>query len=606
MTPRSPLLFFLGAALCAVFSLWSLALRHRVEASNKAYAIAIESDVIEQRAELDGISLNAALAQLKEAGCGSVVVSEKTVGALVAEGRLFPEVPGRTFVGEMAVVRQIAEALPPGKARVLVASRSLLPVLEITDLSMPQLMATPVPPDASSLQPYRDAGMKIIVRVGNRPKFSERDATALIEKLHTAGIWGFLPLGEQVLGYRKVELLNEELKKRGIVYLSAEFAKIAGDAKMVAINPENTIRLHAIQAAEIDRMDPSAIKERFAKAFAERNIRVMLFRPFQPSSPEPFEGLLDSVRGVAQAIAKEGGGRNEPRPFEDSAVPRIVFAGIAIGLALAAAGLAHWFPKATMAFALLGFALLAMALSSYKPYAALAGAVLFPVASYLMLDRWRKLPLPLAYGAMSLVSLIGGLVVAGLLNGLPYFVKAQVFVGVKPSHVLPILIIAALLAAKLAPWKTLVGKPVTIGGVLVGSAFVAAIVVLALRSGNDNPGAVSDLELRFRSLLETFLVVRPRTKEFLIGHPALWMGLGWLGLSRQKEGATGTMPLGAVLLLMAGTIGQTSLVNTLCHLHTPIQIGLTRIAIGLVIGAVIGAIGWALLKPLAQKVEASS
>ena len=54
-----------------------------------------------------------------------------------------------------------------------------------------------------------------------------------------------------------------------------------------------------------------------------------------------------------------------------------------------------------------------------------------------------------------------------------------------------------------------------------------AILILALfafmisRTGNDNPAGVSSVELAFRSLLEKILIVRPRTKEFLIGHPAM-------------------------------------------------------------------------------------
>jgi hypothetical protein len=45
---------------------------------------------------------------------------------------------------------------------------------------------------------------------------------------------------------------------------------------------------------------------------------------------------------------------------------------------------------------------------------------------------------------------------------------------------------------------------------------------------------------------------------------------------------------------LVGAIGQTSIVNTLCHLHTPVEVGVTRIVIGLALGGILGATVWAL------------
>ena len=38
-----------------------------------------------------------------------------------------------------------------------------------------------------------------------------------------------------------------------------------------------------------------------------------------------------------------------------------------------------------------------------------------------------------------------------------------------------------------------------------------------------------------------------------------------------------------------GSIGATSVINTMCHLHTPLEVGLTRIAIGVVVGGILAA-----------------
>jgi hypothetical protein len=127
---------------------------------------------------------------------------------------------------------------------------------------------------------------------------------------------------------------------------------------------------------------------------------------------------------------------------------------------------------------------------------------------------------------------------------------------------------------------------------------VVGLVVLALlvaRSGNDSGVGVSDLELRLRSLLDRFLV-RPRTKEFLIGHPALWCALflasaGWRG---------GWL----IPVLLVGAIGQVGMVNSFCHLHTPIALTLERTWNGLWMGSLLGLAAIAVLRRLLPRREA--
>jgi hypothetical protein len=81
--------------------------------------------------------------------------------------------------------------------------------------------------------------------------------------------------------------------------------------------------------------------------------------------------------------------------------------------------------------------------------------------------------------------------------------------------------------------------------------------------------------------------VRPRTKEFLIGHPALVVALGLLSAGRREW-----LPLAMLL----GAIGQVSLVNTFCHLHSPLEVSLMRTLWGILIGLLLGAIVWGLVR----------
>ncbi len=127
------------------------------------------------------------------------------------------------------------------------------------------------------------------------------------------------------------------------------------------------------------------------------------------------------------------------------------------------------------------------------------------------------------------------------------------------------------------------------------SIFVlGALMFMNTRTGNDSPASVSDLELKFRSILDTVLFVRPRTKSFLIGHPALIVGIGLLLWQRRHQTAK-LVPLTA-LCLAVGAVGQTDIVNTLCHLHTPVVLILLRNAVALVPGCIIGFLVWVLVR----------
>jgi hypothetical protein len=77
----------------------------------------------------------------------------------------------------------------------------------------------------------------------------------------------------------------------------------------------------------------------------------------------------------------------------------------------------------------------------------------------------------------------------------------------------------------------------------------------------------------FRGGLEETFGLRPRTKE-LLGHPMLvlfFLSLPW----RSRI---------AVLFALAGLLGQVSILNTFCHLHTPLLLTIERVGLGLLLG----------------------
>jgi hypothetical protein len=116
--------------------------------------------------------------------------------------------------------------------------------------------------------------------------------------------------------------------------------------------------------------------------------------------------------------------------------------------------------------------------------------------------------------------------------------------------------------------------------------FVMALVGYAvIRSGNASAGWKPPLEQGLRDRLETLFIARPRFKEFAIGHPLLILGLYMRQEFMLKRFRWDGRPLMAI-----GMVGQVSLVNTFCHLHSPLRLIFLRSFNGVVLGAMIGAV----------------
>jgi fatty acid desaturase len=107
------------------------------------------------------------------------------------------------------------------------------------------------------------------------------------------------------------------------------------------------------------------------------------------------------------------------------------------------------------------------------------------------------------------------------------------------------------------------------------------------RSGNQSDIAPSSLELALRAHLTTLLQVRPRTKEFLIGIPALMLLPALVPVDKARWGW---------LFAMAMAVGLADFIDTFSHLHTHLAVSALRTVNGLVIGILIGAIAIAIYR----------
>lgn len=445
-------------------------------------------------------------------------------------------------------------------------------------------------------------GLSIAPRPGNQK-------TVLEERLPPSPVSLVIFEGMEMGGYpESLSEMAAEIKARDAYLGLIEFAPQKGDRALAKLMDHKCIRVHSITPKEMSRYEPEEAITRYVRAVRERGVRALYLRPFlDDTDGDLLELNTGYVAGLKAALEGEGYrlGRAVPLAFPSPGP----FALCLIGLAIAAGGillLTSWPALAPIAPFLAAFGLMGamgLYLKGYTILArqilALAAAVVFPALGVQRaLARSEENPsgfIPNFLIAIG-ISFAGGMMLAALLTEVRFALKTEQFLGVKLAHTLPLILLGIYLWRRgSGSLKALWRSPLEIrhGFYAVGLLVVALVYVG--RTGNYFL-PVMTWEARMRELLEGLVWARPRTKEFLLGHPAMLISL-WLP-SRGRRAPW--------WLTLLGSIGCISLVNTFAHAHSPLVLSLARIGIGLVLGLAIGLLVIKALHWLAQQAEGRS
>jgi len=599
---------FVSTACAAIVA----AQRHRTEAANKAVHLVADFADVRSLAAGEGVTPKQALIRLQRAGLTAVAVSEDTFGDLLVLGRLVPTArpvnshgDGQLFVcPDTALADRIRRAVearfPKWDAEEPAPAVVLGPDGKPTRLpgTPSDLAKYGIGLDAEVCGLIQRLGLQVVARVWNPPGATERLARAAILDAERNGAVGVIFNGDQTLGWRDsvrevakiLRLTGDESRSQPPMwYGTVEFTQQAGDNIYKEVMRPHVLRVHSILSAEMDRMSPGEAAERFVLAATDRNVRVCYLRPPSPTSVEPVKAFARFVWEVKSRLRAEGYEAKQARPFEE------VDASIAAryGVVLGASCFVAWFSMAllrgllwTLASWLVVFVAAGLAVAGNDPRPlALLAALAFPtwamVALYALARHGGSRAWWVLYLLICGVSVVGGLHVAALLSELPYMLQMKQFMGVKLAHFLPPAAVAIYFVAEERRLSAALGAPVRWGAFLLMVVATGALGYMLIRTGNEAPSQVSGFELRLRSLLDHLLPARPRTKEFLIGHPALVLGLSMLGRGDRR-----------LLPLIGGVaaIGQVSIVNTFAHLHTPIATSAVRVLLGMLLGIMLGMV----------------
>ena len=426
----------------------------------------------------------------------------------------------------------------------------------------------------------------------------------------------------------KTALLAEELKKLSAPLVTIEFfdRQTPNLNRLTrSLDEKEILRLHAITRGEMEELSKQRIVQRFRLAAAERNNRLLLLR----FGGEKLLGTAwldyntDIINNVAETLVEARFNLGKPQPYTSLPFSRlsimVLGAGVIAAAVLLLRRIGFTIPLATaagIAALLLTAALLGMGgrfggidnIDLTRKGLALGATLIFPILAVLTASPYlgsHSLKQTLrAFALISAISLAGALLLAALLSDLLYMVKLAQFSGVKLALGLPPLLLLLYFSFTetrelkrdsvtnpnlRALWQRLshfMEQPLVVGTALAAVLLAVLLYIYLSRAGNESI-FVSDLELRFRLLLDNILTVRPRTKEFLIGHPFMLLAI-YFGFRFR----------GGPVLVSLGAIGQVSLINSFAHLHTPLLVTLIRTFWGLALGILLGLLVLAVVKYL--------
>lgn len=401
----------------------------------------------------------------------------------------------------------------------------------------------------------------------------------------------------------RLSILAQMIKQRGWNIGLIEFMPQQGFEYIAYANDKKVVRFFSIDSKEGDKITPDIALGKYTLAASERNDKLIYVRPLNFNNVDQEQGYISHIDGVRRGLSTQNltvGPFKENVSFPISKYPVEIFV-IIMGLGVIASGLLladklgylKWGIIAAIAIFFVNLYLTLFTVNDVLAKIALAekamallAAIIFPTLAVISTlskqDRniWQSM---WAFLKASLISFVGAILVIGFLADKAYIIKIDQFQGVKLAHLAPMAIVVWYLftrdeAGKSFARKTMdiLKQPLTFGYAMISAVLLAAVAIYLARTGNEATALVSGAELKFRALLDQLLYVRPRTKEFLIGHPLLFMSY-YLGYRFRY------LPL-----VVFAVIGQVSLVDTFAHIHTPILISLIRTFNGIWLGLALG------------------
>ncbi|PKU53673.1 DUF5693 family protein [Lysinibacillus fusiformis] len=605
--------------LLLIVSSTGMMMRWNAEQSNNAYEIVIPYHEIQTAEKNSDLTMDEILSSLKDAGLNTVSLEPLTLKEMekqnlitvykeselaaqllftpykdaidITKGGYYIRVPENESYQKL-----IMESMEPEEVQIGEEAFYFLPASNHNfDLK------TPIGYDQPAIDMISKHELAHIFKVENADNevANEKIVNQLLA-LKDASAGRLLGQGDEAIGFGQEDgnQLVEKLSDAGYYFYTIESNPLKGESKIAQMTDYHMIRLHSINVNRETKLKLNASIDRTTRAVKERNIRSIFYHiKTTGNAKDNIEDTIEYLNGVHETMPDHFQ-PGEPKLFDKVAVPAWVTATVLLAgilFTFIVSELVKWMPLRLAAagfMALLAIAYFILKSTLFLQAFALIIAVLAPTYAVIKSAQGstKMTKILVQYVKAVAISLIGIIIVIGLLNGNAFMTGFAVFKGVKLVYLIPImgvLLFTVIEINRLAEQNikkslsntvTLLNKELKYWHVLL--LVVVAGIGLFYISRTGNSGSVSDMELAFRQWLENTLYVRPRTKEFLIGFPFFILALYVMGINR-KWGS---------ILLVPGVIGFLSIVNTFTHLHIPVAVSVLRtlysVSLGLVVGLV--------------------
>ncbi len=583
----------------------------------------------------EGYDENELLKETKSKGITAIAIQEDTVSTLVSQGKivffstndlsrlnyledlnLFED--GNTYNGKFAIAckdyylfQRIKNNLQTyfGENSIktnIVDEKYYVITLQCDE---EELMKLGLGFSEDDIKKIHELGFNLILRPKNTPKMNPdifQQKMSLLEEFNNISALIFDE--EEVLGYPSASILAEMakyLEKHNLPFGIIEFTSQKGIQNLSSKIGSLAIRVHSITKEEMEKINLNKAVERWVRAAQERNIRIFYLNPFMNIREE---GLVDSNLYYIEKVKDElilnnfiVGKASTLTPYQ---VPALMIYLIGLGVISAGILLLKELFNFSNKYEILLLIFLFLSLFFIKKLfglvflmkmLALATAILFPTLAIIMNKEYfiNKITIKNEFQLTStnqcfsfieilkriifgitkimLISLSGGLLISALLTNYQFMLAIQLFSGIKIAFLLPIILVISYL------WwieknnnKTLIEeikKPILFEHALLFLIIALFGVIYITRSGNFSFVSISSIEEKIRIFLEKYLIARPRNKEFLIGYPllSLAIAMNYLKFNYLK-----------IPIIAIGTVAPITVVNTFCHIHSPLLFSMLR------------------------------
>lgn len=464
--------------------------------------------------------------------------------------------------------------------------------------------------DKGLIENIKKSNLKVIPRFYNNKLGNDYNWKIMNEFTPYAVIFA----GSEITGYK--ENNKSDLKRTADIMLQNNIkfgmiesfiAKQKGANSLAYYLDFNILRVHSIQQKEMDEREDynkDKIVDRYLRAVRERNVRLLYLKPFlqERDNIPPEERTLSFINSISKNLLKEGYSPGSSKTFMKYGSPVLLL--LLTGLGIITAGIVlleyiwgvsfnRYFWILILAGAIVQLGLLIIGKEFFlRKLLALGSAVTFPslaIITQLLFSRGENWLI--RFLKASGISLIGAVFLSAALAHISFILKVDQFVGVKVSFVLPIIFISIFYIKKYFELNDsnlvqkiflILDSNIKVKHVLLLFVFALGGMIYIGRTGNNSIIPVPDVEVLFRDYLENLLYIRPRFKEFLIGHPFLILSLG---LGNQLGNKLFYFPF-----LILASIGQINILNTFSHIHTPFIVSMIRSVNGMCLGLIIGVL----------------